>query len=70
MEELPMTSTNEHTGSRLVSKPTTKEYEDNYDRIFRNNVKKTLKREGCPCHDLNEYPDNSRDELSNDNSSY
>jgi hypothetical protein len=30
-----MSSINEHTGARLISKPNSKEFEDNYDRIFR-----------------------------------
>ena len=29
-----MTDTNEHTGARLVTKPTTPAYEEGFDRIF------------------------------------
>jgi len=35
-----MASTNGITGDSLVNKPNSKEYEDNYDRIFRNGIEK------------------------------
>jgi len=38
-----MASTNGITGDSLVNKPNSKEYEDNYDRIFRNGIDKPNK---------------------------
>jgi hypothetical protein len=31
-------SSNDITGDRLISKPTSKQYQENYDRIFRKSV--------------------------------
>ena len=31
-----MTSSNDITGDKLITKPTTKEYEEGWDRIFKN----------------------------------
>lgn len=49
---------NDITGARLISKSNTKEYEDNYDRIFRTKVygkeedsDKCLKNKRCVIHD-------------------
>lgn len=38
-----MASTNGITGDSLVNKPNSKEYEDNYDIIFRNGIDKPNK---------------------------
>ena len=50
-----MTS-NEHTGARLVSRVNDKNYEDGYDRIFRNKKEffdedKEFQKEKCIIHD-------------------
>lgn len=37
-------SKNDITGDRLVSKVNSKEYEDNYDRIFRQKEKKIIRK--------------------------
>ena len=39
------TSTNEHTGSRMASKPSTDKYRDNWDSIFNKKKKEEAKPE-------------------------
>lgn len=55
-----MAATNEITGDALVSKLNSKEFENNFDKIFGEKPKKP--RWVPPPLPLNEYPENSSDE--------
>jgi len=55
-----MASTNEITGARLVSKANTKEYNDNYDKIF----KKEKNLEVKLCNNCGEPNDSNQEVCS------
>jgi len=63
-----MPASNEITGDRLVSKPPSEEYSENYDKIFKKSRIDIVGQNGnCGSHyeqlelPLNDYPDNSKD---------
>jgi hypothetical protein len=56
-----MAAKNDITGASIVSKSSTKQYEDNYDKIFRKNKVEESKDSPQPNEENTEYPPKRRE---------